>query len=762
MFAELILPVPLNRTFTYYLPDSMGERAAVGMRVVAPFGKNHHYTGIIVGLLPVLPPQMEGVELKTVENILDEYPVLHKSQYTLWQWIADYYMCPIGDVMKAALPSELKPEIGKQGVIRLDFKPKMVPFVRIVLQDELSGAFNLLHRSPKQQALYMALLDRSKAMQQSEPVDIRQDELLRVSGCSSDALHELCKKGLCQIFLREVSRLDVAENITEVLEPMHDLTEMQRVAYRSICQQWRDHQVTLLHGVTSSGKTEIYIHLISEVIAKGRQVLLMVPEIALTTQLCQRLRRVFGKRMMVYHSKLSDTERVEIWKKMIGSQENGPDLILGVRSSVFLPFRQLGLVIVDEEHEPSYKQQDPSPRYHGRDVAVVLANRHGAKVLLGSATPSLESWYLASQGKYGMVRLSERHAGVSLPRITLVSLLEARKDKAMVGPFSPTLIKALARTLQEGHQAILFQNRRGFAHQVECTQCGWTPRCPRCDVSLTYHKRTRQLSCHICGHQTPWPAKCPTCGNDHLEFSGFGTERIEEQLQQLLPLAKPVRMDTDTTGSRKSYERLINDFENHNANVLIGTQMVSKGLDFSAVDTVGVLSADSLMNFPDFRAQERAFQLMEQVAGRAGRRAGQEGEVLIQCGNPKHSLLQQVLSHNYQEMAETQLADRKKYNYPPFTRLIMINLRGRYEDRTRKLALQYANLMRQSFGARVLGPEAPGISRVKNFYIQQILLKVEREASVVEVRRCLNEIHKIAMVDSEMQKIMFYYDVDPM
>lgn len=762
MFVELVLPVPLQRTFTYCLPDSMAERVAVGMRATVPFGKNHTYTGIVVSVWPVLPPDMEGVELKEVIDLPDEAPILRHPQYALWQWIADYYMCAIGDVMKAALPSELKPESNSQRVIRMDFKPKMVPFVHIVMRDDLAATFDTLHRSPKQQTLFMALLDRSKALHQSEPEDIRQDELLRISGCSADALRELQKKGLCEIRLREVSRLDTGEHSQEALEPMHELTEMQRVAYRNICASWREHQVTLLHGVTSSGKTEIYMHLINEVIAQGRQALLMVPEIALTTQLCQRLRRVFGRRMLVYHSKLSDTERVEIWKKMVNPKEQGPDLILGVRSSVFLPFRQLGLIIVDEEQEPSYKQQDPAPRYHGRDVAIVLANRHGAKVLLGSATPSLESWYLANQNKYGLVRLTERHAGVSLPRITLVSLLEARKEKLMVGPFSPKMIGALRETLREGRQAILFQNRRGFAHQVECVQCGWTPRCPRCDVSLSYHKRTRQLSCHICGYQTPWPAQCPICGNHHLELIGFGTERIEEQLQELIPMAKPVRMDTDTTGSRKSYERLIDDFESHKCNVLIGTQMVSKGLDFSAVDTVGILNADSLMNFPDFRAHERAFQLMEQVAGRAGRRAGQEGEVLIQCGDIRHRLLKQVVAHDYIAMAETQLADRQKYNYPPFTRLIMVNLRGRYEDRTRRLAERYAALMRQTFGERVLGPEAPGVSRVKNFYIQQILLKVEREASVKEVRRCLNEIHRIALMDTEMQKIMFYYDIDPM
>ena len=757
MFAELILPVPLSRTFTYRLPDEMASVARVGMRASVPFGKSHTYTGIIVSLSPLQP---QGVEVKDVIALLDDAPILRHPQYAIWQWMADYYLCPVGDVMKAALPSELKPEANSKGVIREDFKPKLQTFVRIVMSDELSAVFDQLKRSPRQQKLFMTLLDRSHALQKAEADAVSQEELLRVSGCSIQQLHELEAKGLCSTFQKEVSRLDTGQYSTERLEPLHDLTEMQRVAYRNICDSFSSHQVTLLHGVTSSGKTEIYMHLMHEVISQGRQVLMMVPEIALTTQLCQRLRRVFGRQMLVYHSKLSETERVEIWRSMLAGK---PQIILGVRSSVFLPFAQLGLVIVDEEHEPSYKQQDPSPRYHGRDVAIMLAARHGAKVLLGSATPSLESWYLAHSGKYGLVSLTERHAGVSLPSIRLLSLADARRQQAVVGPFTHQLLASLRHTLAAGRQAILFQNRRGYAPVIECTSCGWSPRCPRCDVSLTYHRRLRQLSCHYCGYSMPWPQQCPSCGNTHLELSGYGTERIEDLLREQLPVAKPVRMDTDTTASRKSYERMLSDFESHKANVLIGTQMVSKGLDFSEVQTVGVLNADSLMNFPDFRAHERAFQLMEQVAGRAGRRAGQEGEVLIQCSNPQHNLLRQVLHHDYEAMAAAQLADRQKYGFPPFTRLINIYIKGRYEDRTRLLAEQYATQLRATFGQRVLGPEAPGISRVRNFFIQQIMLKMERDASTQLTRQYLNAIHD-AMVaaNPEMQRVVFYYDVDPM
>lgn len=759
MYVELILPVPVPRTFTYRLPDGMECRARVGMRACVPFGKNHVYTGIIIGLVPKAP---EGVEVKDILELLDDAPIVRNQQLSFWQWIAGYYMCAIGDVMKAAMPSELKPEEGKQGVIRADFKPKMKNFVRIILKEELAGVFDQLKRSPKQQLLFMALLDRSHALHKQTPDDIAQDELLRISDCSYESLRELVKKGLCQIVEQEVSRIDSGEYDIDGLQPIHDLTEMQRIAYRQICHSFKDHQVTLLHGVTSSGKTEIYMHLMQEVLSQGRQILMMVPEIALTTQLCMRLRRVFGPRMLVYHSKLSEPERVEIWRRLL-QDDSDVDIILGVRSSIFLPFRQLGLIIVDEEHEPSYKQQDPAPRYHGRDLSIVLAAKHGAKVLLGSATPSLESWYLAQQNKYGLVQLKERHAGVSMPDIQLVSMTEARKQQGMQGPFTPRLLAALGHTLRMGKQAILFQNRRGYSPVVECQCCGWTPHCPRCDVSLTYHKRTRMLSCHYCGYQTPWPAQCPVCGNQKLDLQGFGTERIEDTLQQFLPVARPLRMDTDTTGSRKSYERLIADFESRKSNVLIGTQMVSKGLDFSQVQIVGVLNADSLMNFPDFRAHERAFQLMEQVAGRAGRREGQEGQVLIQCSDVRHKLLHQVIAHDYESMAVTQLADRQKYGFPPFTRLIAIYLKGRYEDRTRALAVQYADALRNSFGSRVLGPEAPGISRIKSFYIQQILLKVEREANTSSVRQYLNAIYD-AMVKSnpEMLKIVFYYDVDPM
>ena len=638
------------------------------MRVIVPFGKQHHYTGIIVSITPHAP---EGIEIKDVTELPDGAAVIRHPQYALWQWIAEYYMCPIGDVMKAALPAKLKPESGKAGIIREDFKPKTRTYVKILIpplgtdvgverNSMLAEAFDKLKRSQRQQQLFMKLLDMSHCLQKADADLVPQDELFKATGYDSTVLRELIKKKLCEQQEVVVSRLDTGDDDYRNFstEQPYPLTEIQNVAFRNICSSFKDKSVTLLHGVTSSGKTEIYIHLMREVIAQKRQVLMMVPEIALTTQLCIRLRRVFGKRMLVYHSKLNDDERAEIWNRML--TDDSVDLILRVRSSVFLPFSQLGLIIVDEEHEPSYKQQDPAPRYNGREVAIMLASRHSAKVLLGSATPSLESYYLAQQGRFGYVRLKERHAGVSLPKMSLISMREARKNQAMNGPFTPALIKSVNHPLLDGHQAILFQNRRGLSPTVECTVCGWTPKCPRCDVSLTFHKRTSRLSCHYCGYSQSWPSACPQCQHSSFAQQGYGTERIEETISRLMPLAKPVRMDTDTTGSKSSYEKIIRDFDSKKSNVLIGTQMVSKGLDFGGVDTVGIMNADSLMNFPDFRSHERAFQLIEQVAGRAGRRVGQEGEVLIQCNEPHHPLLQQVVAHDYEAMIEMQLADRKK------------------------------------------------------------------------------------------------------
>lgn len=838
-FADILLPLPLAGTFTYSLSDSQAETAVIGARVIIQFGQQHYYTGLIVKLHSLQP---EGYEVKPIIQFLDTASIIRRSQMQLWQWITQYYLCSLGEVMKAALPAGLKLEsetrvnanpeyeetdserlsagerevldfMGKQPIsvgaleklsgrrnllpvirklldkeavyvheeIRHHYKPKMQEYVRLTLADKsevtLAPIFAALKRSPKQQALFMKLLDMSRFLQKEVPEEVPKQDLLQQAGCTITTLQELKKKGFVETRSLPVNRY--SPNDAQPTVPPHPLSPIQQTAHDEILRSFGTRDITLLHGVTSSGKTEIYIHLIQKTIGERKQVLFLVPEIALTTQLCLRLQKVFGRKMIVYHSKLSDTERVELWHRLLKERNSGNelspdrpiencetspaegiDLILGVRSAVLLPFRQLGLVIIDEEHEPSFKQQDPAPRYHGRDVAIILAQQHGAKVLLGSATPSIESYHLARQGKYGLVTLSQRHAGLTLPKITLVSLLEARKEKTLCGPFSPTLLQHVGRTLQEGYQAILFQNRRGFAPIVECSSCSWIPRCPRCDVSLTYHKQNRSLTCHYCGYAQPLPDRCPICGNRNMEQLGYGTERVEESIARLLNQAKTLRMDADTTGNKKSYERFIRQFEEKQYNVLIGTQMISKGLDFSGVKTVGILNADVMMNYPDFRAHERSFQLMEQVAGRAGRH-DTEGEVLIQCSDPRHPLLQQVVRHDYTGMVESQLKDRRRFGYPPYTRIITLYLKGRYEDRLQLLASEYATRLREYFGSRVLGPDSPSIGRIRNFHIRKILLKIEREASTAEVRKILGHVQKQMQQHKEFSRLTLYYDVDP-
>ena len=784
-YAEILLPLPLEQTFTYRLTGAQAEAARAGMRAVVPLAGKQAYTGLILAVQDALPQGLDEAKVRDVIRLADDAPVVRHGQTDLWRWMADYYLCATGEVMNAALPAGLKPE--DDAAERAE-RPREVPAVRLAFahDDEgarptdatrgndprLARAFETLRRSPRQTALLMKLLDMSHYLHKAEPDRVLQADLLAAVGCDAAPLHELRKKGLVEIYA--VPAPPPAEAATDAetdgrtpAERLMPLSAVQQQALDGIRAAWQGHPVTLLHGVTSSGKTEIYMHLAAEVIARGEQVLMMVPEIALTTQLCRRLGRVFGRRMTVYHSKLTDRERVGVWRSLLDeaeAPEAGPGLILGVRSSVLLPYRRLGLVIVDEEHEPSYKQQDPAPRYHGRDVAMVLARMHGAKVLLGSATPSLESYWLAQQGKYGLVTLRTRHAGVGLPRITLLPILADRQAGRMEGVFTQALLRAVGRTLAAGRQAILFQNRRGYAPTLECPACAWTPRCPRCDVTMTWHRAARRMECHYCGHTAPWPQRCPSCGSQRIELQGYGTERIEEAIARLLPMAHTARLDTDTTASRRSYEKILSDFEAGRSNVLIGTQMVSKGLDFRAVETVGILSADALMSMPDFRAHERAFQLMEQVSGRAGRRAGQEGEVLIQCSDPGAPLLRQVVGHDYEAMAATQLADRRAHGYPPFTRLIAVYMKYRWEETLDRLAAQYGATLRRVFGdGRVLGPEAPAVARVKNMYIRKLLLKAERDAAPAEVRRYLRSVQReVQAASKDFARITFYYDADPM
>lgn len=819
-FVDLILPLPLTSAFTYQLTQEQVSKAAIGKRAIVSFGKAHYYSGIIVKIHNTAPLNYEA---KVVIEIPDEHPIVLREQLELWAWIAHYYMCANGEVMKAALPSGLKLESetmvqinelyeedinhrlsnaeqatlnfmgtkpisigaleklsGKKNLlpvihrllqleavfiaekIKRKYQPKSQRYVRLLIKnqgvDALEPIFNSLKRSAKQQALFLKLLDLSHFLLKDNPNQVSQLDLLKAVGCSPSVLKELAKKGIIEIYNKPITHIDNPPVST--IAPLSPLTIAQNKALNEIHQTFKTHAVTLLHGVTSSGKTEIYTHLISETIKQGKRALFMVPEIALTTQLCDRLQRVFGNRMIVYHSKLSDGERVNLWQRLVNDQNN-ICLILGVRSSIFLPIKSLGLIIIDEEHEPSFKQQDPAPRYHGKNVAIMLAKQHQANVLLGSATPSIESYYLAQQGKYGWVTLYERYAGMQLPKVSLISLIEARKNNSLQGPFSQELLKHINNTLQNGKQAMLFLNRRGYAPVLECPRCAWVPKCPRCDVSLTLHKDKRRLVCHYCGYEQNIPNNCPICQFQILQRQGYGTERIEEEIKSLLPLAHTARMDTDTTQNKKSCEQIIKDFEMGRSNLLIGTQMITKGLNFDRVRTVGILNADAIINMPDFRAHERAFQLMEQVAGRAGRK-NETGEVYIQCSDIKNKIYRQVIDHNYLGMAEAQIEDRQKYNYPPFSRLIAVYLKGKYEDRIQNLSIHYANLLTQCFGnQRVLGPETPVIGRIKNFYIRKVLLKIDRNISPSEVRKSLKTIQQELQHLPDFKQSIFYYDVDP-
>ena len=537
------------------------------------------------------------------------------------------------------------------------------------------------------------------------------------------------------------------------------MSEVQKRAYEQITDSFRTHDVTLLHGVTSSGKTEIYIHLIKQVVDAGRQVLYLVPEIALTTQLTTRLQRVFGDKLIIYHSKFSDNERVDIWNNLLNEKKSG--IILGVRSSIFLPFRDLGLVIVDEEHENSYKQYDPAPRYHARNAAVVLASMHGAKTLLGTATPSIETYYNARQGKYGLVELLSRFEELELPLVEIADVKELRRKRRMSGNFSPVLIDKASQALKQGEQVILFQNRRGFAPLVECKECAWIPKCEHCDVSLTYHKRFNQLTCHYCGYTYEIPRVCPACGQPTIEIKGYGTERIEEDVQEYFPGYEAARMDLDTTRSRNSYEQIISDFEQQKTRILVGTQMVTKGLDFDHVSVVGILNADTMMNYPDFRAHERAYQMMAQVAGRAGRK-NHRGTVVLQTSEPNHPLIRQVMDNDYEGMYKTQLSERKQFSYPPFFRLIYIYMKHKDEQILNSLSIQYARTLREVFGERVLGPDNPPVARVQSLYIRKIVLKVEVNASMIRVKEILRKVYENMLTDGRFKSLILYYDVDPM
>lgn len=817
-YADVILPLPLENSYTYRIPEDLEKAVIPGCRVVVHFGKRRYYTAIVMEVHTRTPDT--AYETKEIYALLDATPVLRRPQLRFWQWIASYYLCKLGDVYKAALPSGLKLEsetaviyneyfeadgplrpneqavldafrgfprlslaelekrtglrnivpviasLMKRGAVEVSeemkrgFVPKMQTFIGLSEsyreEKKLQEAFDGCKRSKKQEHLLVCFLDLSHALNPILKKELSKKELLERSGCSAAVLEGLLKKGILESYEKEVGRLQVPICSTVAPSP---LSEAQEQAYREIHEVFKKKEVCLLHGVTSSGKTEIYIRLIGEVLKLGRQVLYLLPEIAVTTQITERLARIFGDRLFVYHSKFSDNERVEIWNRLLHGQE--PCVVLGVRSSLFLPFKDLGLIIVDEEHENTYKQQDPAPRYNARNAAVVLAGMHGAKTLLGSATPSIDSYFNASTGKYGLVELKTRYGDCLMPDIIPVDIRELRRKKIMKDTlFSPQLVEKVKEALARGEQAILFQNRRGFAPMMECKSCGWIPHCVNCDVSLTYHKYKHELVCHYCGYAVSLPSHCPECQSAELKMMGFGTEKVEEEIASLFPDVSVQRLDFDTARTRNAYERIIADFEKGKTRILIGTQMLSKGLDFGNVSVVGILNADSLMNFPDFRAHERAYQLMVQVSGRAGRRE-KRGTVILQTSQPDHPLIRMVRDFAYQDMVRWQLSERSMFRYPPYYRLLVIVLRSRNETVLQEMASVYAEKLRLRLGERVLGPVTPPVTRIQTLHIKKIILKIEIAAAVAPVREILEHIHADMSQYPVFKQLLVHYDVDP-
>ena len=752
-YADILLPVPLEGYFTYAVPERLREQIAFGMRVLVNFGPKKTYVGIVVRIHDEEP---KGYNTKEIIDIADKQPMLLDKQLQLWQWIAEYYLAPIGDIYKAAMPAGLKAEDG--------YKPKTETYIRLAEKyrtvEALHIAINMLTRAEKQLAAFLGYLQLShwdEAEHHANIEEITREELMNASHSTSTTIGMLVKRGMLETYEKEVGRLNHSGEPHP--ENIQKLSPAQQDAYNAILFSMMRKNVTLLHGVTSSGKTEIYIHLIQHTLDEGKQVLYLLPEIALTVQIMDRLQKVFGRRLGIYHSRYSDGERVEIWQKQMS---NDPyDIILGARSAVFLPFQKLGLVIIDEEHETSFKQQDPAPRYHARSAAIVLASMYGAKTLLGTATPSIESYYNAKTGKYGYVSLTQRFEGIELPEFRIVDVKDLQHRKMMTGPFSPMLLAEVRKALEEGKQAILFQNRRGFAPMIECKQCGWVPHCQHCDVSLTLHRNTNQLTCHYCGYTYSIPTKCPNCEGTELRTRGYGTEKIEESIRDIFPEAKVARMDLDTTKTRNAYERIINDFAMGRTNILIGTQMISKGLDFANVSVVGILNADSMLNFPDFRAYEHAFMMMAQVGGRAGRK-GKRGLVILQTKSPELPIVQQVMNNNYEAMYEGVTAERKEFHYPPFYRLVYVYLKHRDDKVVASAAATLAFKLRIWFGERVLGPDKPSVAKVKSLNIRKIMIKLENGIDIQKVRQYLRKAHSDILKDKRFNSLVIYYDVDPL
>jgi len=837
-YLEVILPVPIGRSFTYSVSGDMADAVQVGCRVIVSFGVSKLYTGIVRSISDTAPEQ--DFQIKEIDELIDQQPIIGAKELRLWDWMAHYYMCSPGDVMKAALPGGLKitsestvrlidefdkwtiltPQetlvaellsdgkrktVGelqkgfnmrqkankeqskaslqaslmrsvrsliKKGAVEISeslvetFKPKKETHVRVApnLLNEraLNEALDSLVKTPRRYDLMIKLIEKTsvssalKLKNRDLLTEVSRAELLRETGASAAVLMGLKAKGMVEVYDYEVNRL---QHCTGTVVEQLPLSEAQQQTFDAINKSFGQKNVCLLHGVTSCGKTEIYIRLIKQMMAEGKQVLYLLPEIALTTQITKRLQRVFGDKMGVYHSKFPDAERVEIWQKQMSDKPF--QLLLGVRSSLFLPQKNLGLIIVDEEHETSYKQQDPAPRYSARDTAIVLAAMHKAKVLLGTATPSIESYYNAQSGKYGYVRLDKRFGDMLLPEIEVVDVQDLMRRKMMKLPFSPQLETEIRSALESGEQVILFQNRRGYAPVVECSTCGWVPTCQFCDVSLTYHHEDQKLHCHYCGNTFSIPPKCPNCEGHDLRSHGFGTEKIAEEVQKRFPTARTARLDLDTTRSRNSYQKIIGDFAEGKTDVLIGTQMVSKGLDFDRVHVVGILDADSMMNRPDFRSHERAFQMMSQVAGRAGRRA-RRGKVILQTRRADYPLISYVVAGNYDAMYKEQIEERQLFYYPPFYRLIYVWFKHREEAVVDEAARKMATLMLKAFGGGVLGPDKPSVGKVQMMFLRKAALKVAPNLSTDAVRARLRAIVDEVMAEPKYRSVTIYFDVDPL
>lgn len=810
-FANVILPLSLNAQFTYTVPEDISDKLQIGSRVIVPFNKSKFYTAIVTGFPRQAP---EGVELKEIAMLLDARPIVRHPQLKLWEWISDYYLCETGDVYRAAVPAALKiesetsvmlsPELDREllnglsetqlrivailehespmsltgiektmersnltadvntlmerGVVMVTEKlveryhARKVKFVSLLKTPE--EGFAIIKGAKKRESLLLAWL---KLAGKSHTA-VEHKQLLETAGATSQILSAMVTAGIFSVETREINRFDFNGLPTHILPK---LSEAQTTALDQIHKSWLDHDVTLLHGVTSSGKTEIYIHLIDYVLRQGSRAFFLVPEIALTTQLTRRLQDVFGERVLIYHSKFSDSERVDIWKKLLDSSE--PCVVIGARSAVFLPFGQLKLVIVDEEHESSYKQADPAPRYNGRDVAIVLAKMHGAKTLLGSATPSIETRYKAESGKFGLVELMTRYGGAKMPKVDVVNLITARNNKEYLSPFALSTVRLANEALQRNEQVIFFQNRRGFAPIARCTACAWTPKCEYCDVTMTYHRSNGQLVCHYCGAMRPLPKTCPQCNEPKIEIYGYGTERVEDAVAERFNGYKVMRMDLDTTRNRDGHEKIISDFSNHKGDILVGTQMVTKGLDFENVSVVGILNADTMINIPDFRSAERAFNMLQQVAGRAGRREGHEGRVVIQTTQPGHPVIMFAAKGDYAGYYKYELNERRRNYYPPFTRVINIYLKHRDAVILRHVADDYARMLRSMLGNRVFGPEEPHVSRIQSLYIRKIMLKIEADASMPKVKEILRKLRvDLSVSNSDFRRCVIYYDVDPM